>query len=181
MTNKTIEVKCDRIAVKTGNVYIEYESRGKPSGISTSQADYWVYKFDEESAVIFKTEALKNKLSSLQDSPFNNDIDKYFSCLYFHNKIGFLLSDNIKNTELIFNIIKKILKEKTKMTAKQIDDINSKFSIINANEAKKIGLCDNIIKYRRQNQKTDLQQNESLRPHLHSHPKNLKNSKSSLR
>jgi ATP-dependent protease ClpP protease subunit len=101
--------------------------------------------------------------------------------LYFHNKIGFLLSDNIKNTELIFNIIKKILKEKTKMTAKQIDDINSKFSIINANEAKKIGLCDNIIKYRRQNQKTDLQQNESLRPHLHSHPKNLKNSKSSLR
>jgi hypothetical protein len=65
MTNKTIEVKCDRIAIKTGNVYIEYESRGKPSGIATSQADYWVYKFDEESAIIFKTEALKNKLKKL--------------------------------------------------------------------------------------------------------------------
>lgn len=65
MTNKKIEVKSDRITTKTGNVYIEYESRGKPSGIATSEADYWVYKFDEESAVIFKTEALKNKLKTL--------------------------------------------------------------------------------------------------------------------
>ena len=65
MTNKKIEVKSDRITIKTGNVYIEYESRGKPSGIATSEADYWVYKFDEESAVIFKTEALKSKLKTL--------------------------------------------------------------------------------------------------------------------
>jgi ATP-dependent protease ClpP protease subunit len=96
--------------------------------------------------------------------------------LYFHNKIGFLLSDNIKNTELIFNIIKKILKEKTKMSKKQIDDINSKFTIINANEAKKIGLCDNIIKYRRQNQKISSEQKDSPR----SRPKSSKSSKSSL-
>lgn len=65
MTNKKVEVKCDRMTVKTGNIYIEYESRGKPSGIATSQADYWVYKFDEESAIIFKRELLKNKLKKL--------------------------------------------------------------------------------------------------------------------
>ncbi|CAB5223323.1 hypothetical protein UFOVP384_30 [uncultured Caudovirales phage] len=65
MTNKTIEVKSDRITAKTGNVYIEYESRGKASGIATSQADYWVYKFDDESAIIFKTDALKSKLKKL--------------------------------------------------------------------------------------------------------------------
>ena len=65
MTNKTIEVKCDRMTTQTGNVYIEYESRGKPSGIATSQADYWVYKFDEESAIVFKTNALKDKLKRL--------------------------------------------------------------------------------------------------------------------
>ena len=65
MTNKTIEVKCDRMTTQTGNVYIEYESRGKPSGIATSQADYWVYKFDEESAIVFKTDALKDKLKRL--------------------------------------------------------------------------------------------------------------------
>jgi hypothetical protein len=33
LTNKKIEVKRDRIAHKTGNIFIEYESRGKPSGI----------------------------------------------------------------------------------------------------------------------------------------------------
>lgn len=68
MSNKKIEVKCDRMTLKTGNVYIEYESRGKASGIATSEADYWVYKFDEESAVIFKTDALKKKLKLLVTS-----------------------------------------------------------------------------------------------------------------
>ena len=34
---KLIEVKSDRLAHKTGNVYIEYECRGKPSGIATTK------------------------------------------------------------------------------------------------------------------------------------------------
>ena len=38
-----VEVKCDRIAHKTGRIYIEVYSRGKESGISTTQADYWIY------------------------------------------------------------------------------------------------------------------------------------------
>jgi hypothetical protein len=40
-----IEVKSDRKAQFTGNVYIEYESRKKPSGISTTQSDYYIFKF----------------------------------------------------------------------------------------------------------------------------------------
>ncbi len=44
---KKVEVKTDRMTHKTGNVFIEYESRGKPSGIATTDADYWVYKIDE--------------------------------------------------------------------------------------------------------------------------------------
>ena len=40
---KKIEVKYDLQALKTGNVYVEYESRGRPSGISTSEADYYCY------------------------------------------------------------------------------------------------------------------------------------------
>lgn len=109
--------------------------------------------------------------------------------LYFHNKIGFLLSDNIKNTELIFDIIKKVLKEKTSMSVKQIEDINSKFSIINAAEAKKLGLCNDIIKYHRQNQKISLELRENprsqprsrLSSRSHSRPKSSKNSNRSLR
>ena len=42
-TGKTIEVKRDLKAGATGNVFVEYESRGKPSGISTSEADYWCF------------------------------------------------------------------------------------------------------------------------------------------
>jgi ATP-dependent protease ClpP protease subunit len=74
----------------------------------------------------------------------------YIVCniLYFHNKSALLLSDNIKNTETIFNVVRTILKEKTKMSNKMIDDINNKFNIINATDAKKLGLCNEIITYR---------------------------------
>lgn len=36
-----IEVKTDRLCIKTGNVFIEYKSRGKDSGIITTKARYW--------------------------------------------------------------------------------------------------------------------------------------------
>ena len=38
-----VEVKTDFKAKDTGNVFVEYESRGKESGLSTTTADYWVY------------------------------------------------------------------------------------------------------------------------------------------
>ena len=37
------EVKCDRISHRTGNMVIEHTCNGKPSGITTTTADYWVY------------------------------------------------------------------------------------------------------------------------------------------
>lgn len=42
LTDSTIEVKIDFACWLTGNFFIEYESRGKPSGIATTQADYWM-------------------------------------------------------------------------------------------------------------------------------------------
>lgn len=59
VSNRKFEVKTDRLSAKTGNIYIEYESRGKPSGIKTTQADYWVYKVTETKAIVIKTEELK--------------------------------------------------------------------------------------------------------------------------
>lgn len=39
-----IEVKTEKDKWKqTGNIVIEYESRGKPSGIITTEADYWIH------------------------------------------------------------------------------------------------------------------------------------------
>jgi len=65
--------------------------------------------------------------------------------LYYYKKNALLLSDNIANTNLIFNIIKKILKEKTNMPDDKIEGINNKFSIIDANTAKELGICNTII------------------------------------
>ena len=39
-----IEIKEDFTCQKTGRVGLEFECRDKPSGISTSQADYYLYK-----------------------------------------------------------------------------------------------------------------------------------------
>jgi hypothetical protein len=37
------EVKSDRLTAKTGNFCLEYNCSGQPSGISTTQADYYAY------------------------------------------------------------------------------------------------------------------------------------------
>lgn len=37
------EVKSDRLTHKTGNLAIEYECNKKPSGVSTTKADYYMY------------------------------------------------------------------------------------------------------------------------------------------
>lgn len=50
--HKKIEVKKDMKATQTGNVFIEYESRNKPSGIATSEAEY--YAIIIEGSIILK-------------------------------------------------------------------------------------------------------------------------------
>ena len=59
--NKTIEVKTELQANETGRVYNESESRGKPSGISKSKADYYCFVISEKSFIIIETAKLKNK------------------------------------------------------------------------------------------------------------------------
>jgi hypothetical protein len=44
LNGKRIEVKSDKLAHKSLNVFVEYESRGKRSGISTTQADYYCFE-----------------------------------------------------------------------------------------------------------------------------------------
>ena len=38
---------------KTGNMFVEFESRGKPSGISTTHAEHWVVSFYKENNLCF--------------------------------------------------------------------------------------------------------------------------------
>jgi hypothetical protein len=63
--SKDVEVKKDRKAAKTGNFYIEYESRGKESGISTTKADYWVLIVENRFMIVVETDILKKTLKYL--------------------------------------------------------------------------------------------------------------------
>ena len=44
LQNKKIEVKSERdMWQRTGNIAIEYECYGKPSGINATESDYWFH------------------------------------------------------------------------------------------------------------------------------------------
>lgn len=52
--NSKIEVKTEKDKWKTtGNIVIEYESRGKPSGIITTSADYWCHNLASGDSIVF--------------------------------------------------------------------------------------------------------------------------------
>ena len=61
--DKLVEVKRDSWVCKSGNIAIEYESRGKPSGIATTEADYWIIIFSggyqDKVIYVFETQLLK--------------------------------------------------------------------------------------------------------------------------
>jgi hypothetical protein len=59
LSNSKVEVKYDIMAEHTGNVFVEFESRGNPSGIAKTQADFWVIKV-AKSFITFKVDDLKD-------------------------------------------------------------------------------------------------------------------------
>ena len=59
LSNQKIEVKTDLLASKTGNVFVEYESRSKPSGISTTEADWWAFVIAKNQIVLLRTSRVK--------------------------------------------------------------------------------------------------------------------------
>ena len=50
--NVTIEVKTDRLAVKTGNLAVEFRYRGRPSGIQTTKSDEYFFVIVEQDGSI---------------------------------------------------------------------------------------------------------------------------------
>ena len=57
--NKKIEVKRDLKAKDTGNIFIEYESRGKPSGLASTQSDFYCFVV-EDLHIMLPTSQLKD-------------------------------------------------------------------------------------------------------------------------
>lgn len=60
----TLEVKTDYQWDKTGNVAVEYESRGKASCVCTSIADYWCYTLGNDLCFIKRADLIRNIISS---------------------------------------------------------------------------------------------------------------------
>ena len=68
-----IEAKRDFIVSNTGNVAIEYECRGKPSGIAKTKAAWWAIllngnKYNGEVIVLIRTERLKEIARKYRDT-----------------------------------------------------------------------------------------------------------------
>ena len=62
-----IEVKTDFHAIKgnaTGNVFVEFESRGKLSGISTTHAEWWCFVLSNQQIVLIEISKLKQLCKS---------------------------------------------------------------------------------------------------------------------
>ena len=61
-----LECKRDKIAHKTGNIFIEYKCRGKKSGLSITEANWWVIGIenrngDIETAILASVKWLQDK------------------------------------------------------------------------------------------------------------------------
>lgn len=95
----SIEVKEDFMCEKTGNVAVEYWSRGKASGISVTVADYYFYVIHEPLRLTvnsIKTDALKNIIITKQ---------------YFTEVSGGDAGSDTKSYLFKLNVIKKHFKE----------------------------------------------------------------------
>ena len=69
LQDKKIEVKSERgMWLQTGNIAIEYESYGKPSGINATNSDYWFHNLcvgdDVFATLVFETKMLKKIINA---------------------------------------------------------------------------------------------------------------------
>ena len=67
--NGLVEVKRDQMARQTGNVYVETGYRGKPSGITSTEADWWAIEVDNDVFVLMRTERLRELIKYRRDMP----------------------------------------------------------------------------------------------------------------
>lgn len=103
LQDKKIEVKSERgMWLKTGNIAIEYESYGKPSGIATTESDYWFHNLcvDEKvyATLVFKTDMLKQIVEQTNDKKTVSGGDHNASKMYLMNIQNIFSSDIIKKS-----------------------------------------------------------------------------------
>ena len=101
LQDKKIEVKSERdVWQKTGNIAIEYECYGKPSGINATESDYWFHNLcigDETFAtIVFDTTSLKRIINNLDKKRSVSGGDNNAARMYLLNLQKLFSSDVIK-------------------------------------------------------------------------------------
>lgn len=71
--DKTFEIKEDKVSERTGNVWIEYMCKGKPSWIFTSKADVIVYKLWDEFRYADRAKLLVELCTCVKEDVFGGD------------------------------------------------------------------------------------------------------------
>ena len=101
LQDKKIEVKSERdMWQRTGNIAIEYQSYGKPSGIDATTADYWFHNLciGEETfaTLVFNTDNLRRIIKNLDKKKSVSGGDNNASRMYLLNLQKLFSSDVIK-------------------------------------------------------------------------------------
>jgi len=101
LQDKKIEVKSERdVWQRTGNIAIEYECYGKPSGINATESDYWFHNLcigDETFAtIVFDTKSLKRIIANLDSKRSVSGGDNNAARMYLLNLQKLFSSDVIK-------------------------------------------------------------------------------------
>jgi len=101
LQDKKIEVKSERdLWQKTGNIAIEYECYGKPSGINATESDYWFHNLcigeDTFATIVFDTKSLKRIIDNLDYKRSVSGGDNNASRMYLLNLQKLFSSDVIK-------------------------------------------------------------------------------------
>ena len=101
LQNKKIEVKSERdMWQRTGNIAIEYQSYGKPSGIDATESDYWFHNLcvgdDTFCTLVFDTKSLKRIINNLDYKRSVSGGDNNASRMYLLNIQKLFSSDVIK-------------------------------------------------------------------------------------
>ena len=103
-TDKKIEVKSERgMWMKTGNICIEYQSYGKPSGIANTEAEYWFHNLcigdDIFCTLIFDVPKLKKLIEKLDFKKSVSGGDHNASRMWLVNVRKLFTSDVYKTFE----------------------------------------------------------------------------------
>jgi queuine/archaeosine tRNA-ribosyltransferase len=101
LQNKKIEVKSERdMWQRTGNIAVEYESYGKPSGIKATESDYWFHNLcignETYATLVFRTDVLRSIIDSLDYTKTVRGGDHNASAMYLLNIQKLFSSDVIK-------------------------------------------------------------------------------------